>query len=204
MTAPTTAASPPPPPYLELFGCLRATTDDGCDCDQHDWGFSCNLCGQPITDRAGCPRHAPMEIPGLQRIECDAGHPVTFVHASEGYPAPCMYCAWDAEAKAHSGCRHSHHHKWRSWKLTRRADHLLAMLGVGHFTSARWGGGCNGCHTRWRWGSGMILWRPAEWWGCLLLRHHRRTELGCWGEPLGICAICCPCPGCEYCTDGPT
>lgn len=148
MTAEITSA------YLETFGCLAPKNEDG-DCDHEgscDWGWSCSQCGYDLT--AGpCPDHAPTAFPGLVLVDCDAEpRHWTWIHAHDGYPAPCTPCQLAAEMDAHRGCAHALHGAWRAWKFTGRVDRWGARVGLWNgFTSFTLGGGCNGCRTRFRW-----------------------------------------------------
>lgn len=108
----------------------------------------CNLCGWG-THEGPCPLHAPREIPGLYLIPCDAvpPHGPTFIPQSEAdHYAPCPWCQWHEAAARHEGCRHSHHRRWRSWRLTGRVVHVLSRLNLLTYTYGQ-GGGCPGCYT---------------------------------------------------------
>jgi hypothetical protein len=186
-------------PYLEVFGC-RGATEDGCEHeDMCVFGFTCGTCGRAVDD-APCPDHAPLEVPGLVLAECDATprHPHTFLHASEAYPPPCMYCAYDALRAEHAPCEHSHHGAWRSWGITRKALHRLRMLGVVSGGWTAYSEHCRGCVSHLKLGgSTYVLGWPKWKWSCVLRGHH-------WPGVLvfaDICGKCCPCPGCSSVTN---
>lgn len=161
--------------YRENFGCLL---DDG---DEHGHEGACQLawmcgtCGRDIG-MGHCPDHAPTEIPGLELAVCSADppHQRTFLYQGDGgYPAPCMYCAYDAARKAHEGCAHSHHRVWHRWKLTHWLAFKGAMAGFVKPGVISWGGGCNSCMVGTRLGrTGYVLGKRREWWSCLLRRRH--------------------------------
>lgn len=180
-------------PYLETFGCRL---DDGEDHDHPgdcDWGYACGTCGRPVDD-SPCPAHAPLDIPGLMLTECTTAeprHPRTWVIANDGgYGAPCMYCCYDLAVKAHAGCEHSHHGRWRRWRIASRLLGDLYSLGIVACYGHNWGGGCRGCLTNVRFGrNGYLLGQENEWWTCLLRHHHvRRPDPDC---PV-ICDVCSP------------
>lgn len=147
----------------------------------------------------------PTPPSGFVLIECDAEPrhwPLYTVEDTYGYPAPCMYCAYDALAKAHDGCAHSHHRAWRRWRIT----HWIAgQLYVSGLTSngggMRWGHGCDHCQTMPTWTRTRrvyVLWVPLDTWRCLLKGHHLP------GDPIafGFCSKCLPCPECGSRTAG--
>lgn len=178
-------------PYLETFGC-RSDTGEGCDHDgDHDWGWACGTCRRDLAD-GPCPEHAPVDVPGLMVTDCTAEprHARTWVLASDGYGAPCMYCAYDAESAAHEGCEHSHHHRWRRSRIAARLLGCGYSLGFVACYGHRWGGGCRRCLTGVRFGrNGYLLGQENEWWTCLLRHHHlRKPDPDC---PV-ICNVCSP------------
>lgn len=98
------------PPYVEHIGCrYEYLTDDGFEHDhdpRHDCDYiwRCGTCGRGLDD-GPCAEHAPTAFPGLQLADCTADPPhVAWVYASDGYPAPCMSCAYDQMEAAHRGC----------------------------------------------------------------------------------------------------
>ena len=200
MTQTTTA-------YLEAFGCRLETEDDHDHPGDCDWGYSCSQCGRRVDD-GPCPDHAPVEVPGLMLADCDAEprHALTWFLATDGYPPPCMYCAYAAMQEAHRGCEHSHHRAWRRWKVTRKVAGRLYSLGVVSGYSLVGGGGCNGCLTGFRWGrSGYLLgWDNWKWktvLRCLRAGHWPATTDSCTGteREMNFCVKCSPCPGCWLC-----
>lgn len=130
-------------PYHELF----VLEDE--DAFDSRWIFVCNTCRRNVTDQP-CPDHAPRDVPGLQRVDCEATppHPPVWYLAGDGYPPGCPACQYGALADAHDGCEHSHHWAWRRWRITSRAVYWLSRAKI--VTSYGWveGGGCEGCLTR--------------------------------------------------------
>lgn len=184
-------------PYREVITCGLAVADEHGDRDCGHKGYCeytrlCGTCGRDVAE-APCPEHAPLSIPGLQLIGCEEGHARTWVLTDDGYPPPCPWCVIDAEARAHEGCEHARHGRWRRWKVTHRALLDLYSLGVVAGYGSRIGGGCQGCATGIRFGrSGYLLGWPRWKWQCLLSARHWPGE-----EVLrGMCGKCAPWPCC--------
>lgn len=141
-------------------------------------------------------------MPGLELAECAAEprHPrVYFEEDPDAYPAPCMYCAYASMYEAHAPCEHSHHGRWRRWKLTRRTVSRLYALGLVRGSTTAFTGHCNGCVSRIDWGFGgpYVLGLPRETWRCLRAGHRP-------GDPIafGYCSKCLPCTSCGSKTAG--
>lgn len=187
------------PAYLESFGCLLATDDEGCvhegECDQ-DW--HCATCRRRL-DGQPCPDHAPVVFPGLELVECYAQpRHWLWAYKNDAYGTGCTACQIDSEMDAHRGCAHSQHRAWRRLGLLRwLAGHGYAA-GFIRSTGESYGGGCNGCLT-FRWGrSSYVLWKSRDWWGCLLRRRHLFRE-----SPLdGMCERCYPLPDDDWFATG--
>jgi hypothetical protein len=186
--------------YQELFVCRYAAIDEfgDFDHDHHpedcDWIRRCSVCNADVS-MVPCAEHAPHHVLGLRLIECAAenGHSRTWVLDDDGYEPPCPWCVIDQEAKAHEGCEHALHGRWRRWAVTRRAALRLYALGVSSGHGVAYGRGCQGCVTGFSWGrSGYVLGWPRWKWRCLLIARHWPGE-----EVLReMCGKCCPCPGC--------
>lgn len=173
------------------FDCPATEHDEDTDC----YSVTCvpPKCDQHGTEIITCRECAAEPPEGWQLVDCDQGHPVMWMPDDQWcYPAPCMYCCYDAEARAHDGCQHAQHGRWRRWRISHRLVGRAYVLGLVTGSGTRWGGGCNRCLTmiRWRGRRPYILGLPRENWLCLLRYRHRRVDLG------GLCAVCCPCPGC--------
>lgn len=136
-------------PYLEAFGCRLDDGEDHAHEGDCCWGFFCSQCSRPDDGKPG-PVHAPREIPGLVLADCDATprHAHTWFYATEGYPPPCMYCAWQAASDAHKGCEHSRHWPWRRWKATRWLAIKGHWLGVVRSHWVTHDSHCHGCVSR--------------------------------------------------------
>lgn len=167
------------------------------DTNRPAW-WACNLCGLEIPDRRGCPEHAPQNVPGLERIDCDNDppHAPMWVLASEanGYGIPCHQCMYErtaaelAKAQKRDRC---YHWPWRSWALTKWVAGKAYTLGIVAGTTTEWGGGHDWCIT-FRFGlrskRTYILGVPRTTWRCWLIGHHRRgEEVG-----FGFCGKCVP------------
>lgn len=182
-------------PYKQLFVCSSTERDEDGDCIHDDlctWTWQCNGCGRDVSGKP-CPEHAPAEVPGLQMIRCEAGHGPTWVVDDDGYEPSCPWCVIADEVKAHEGCEHAAHGRWRRWKVVHRALSRLYALGVvsGHGTV--YGRGCHGCATGISFGrNGYLLGWPRWKWQCVLTARH-------WpGEEVTrkMCGKCNPCPSC--------
>lgn len=178
-------------PYKELF-----IVDYPDDLDGYpDAYYICNTCGAKLDD-APCAEHAPLNVPGLILIDCDATpRHYAWTLDSEAYPPTCMACAWRDLYDRHSKCEHSRHRAWRRWRITRWVARWAYALGIisGSATSYG-GGGCHGCLSRvcWRGSRPYILGWPRWKWSCVLRGRH-------WpGEFVGLesCTKCLPCPDC--------
>jgi hypothetical protein len=194
-------------PYQEQLVCRYAETDEFGDYDHGthdgdcDWIRRCNVCNADVSE-AACPDHAPLNVPGLRLIGCDATppHSRTWVLDDDCYEPPCPWCLADQAMEAHEGCEHAGHGRWRRWGITKRLASKLYALGVVSGTGTAWGGGCKGCLTHLSWGrSSYVLGWPRWKWQCVLVaRHWPGTEIdGCWG----LCGKCSPCPGCKTVTN---
>jgi hypothetical protein len=176
-------------PYYELL-----ILDFGTD--RPAW-WACNLCGREIPDGQGCPAHAPRDVPGLRRAECDADpkHPPVWYLDGENYGTPCPSCIYAgvaadlAKAKKTDRC---YHWPWRRWSLTHKVAGYLYVTGIcASGGGTRWGNGCDRCQDvlpRLRGKRPYILGVPRETWRCWLVGHHRRgEEVG-----FGFCGKCVP------------
>jgi hypothetical protein len=180
--------------YKALFTCASTGKDEDGDC-LHDgpceWTWTCDGCGRDVSAKP-CAEHAPADVPGLRRIDCERGHGPTWVLDDDGYEPPCPWCARDDEADAHEGCEHSHHGRWRRWKITHRVLARLYVLGAAS-SGTRWGGGCDYCAVSVRWGRNTYLLGWPRWkWRCLLVARHWPGEEFAYG----LCCKCSPWPCC--------
>lgn len=192
-------------PYQELFVCRYADIDDFGDYDhgRHpgdcDWISRCCVCNADVS-MTPCAEHAPHHVPGLRLIECTAenGHSRTWVLDDDGYDPPCPWCVIDQEVKAHQGCEHALHGRWRRWRITQRTVSRLYALGVVKGSTTKYGGGCRGCVSGVRLGrNGYVLGWPRWKWRCLLVaRHWPGVEV-----LREMCGKCNPCPGCGSVAD---
>lgn len=181
-------------PYLEEFE-MADRPDGGLDC----W-FACNHCGRNVDDTP-CPEHGPGTIPGLRVAECDATppHPVVYSPDRDDYGLPCPYCMLDAKIEEHQGCAHSHHGRWRRWRITGRLVGWAARLGVVTAWMVSWGDGCEHCVSKVtvRGRRSHFLGVSRKAWECLFRGHHiRGREVP---YMLGMCHRCLhkfPCPDC--------
>lgn len=206
--------------YIETFGCGLATADEFGDRDHgsHEgdcrWGFSCGTCGVPVDD-APCPAHAPLEIPGLALVACDAvPRHYSWVLAHDGYEGPCWRCVHEKQqAREQEQERVTHSSRHRAW-CRLKAVHWLAgrgnSLGFVKWNSLSYGGpgGCKGCMTGLRFGrSGYLLgwdnWKWATLPRCLRRGHWPAGADACSrssdGREMNFCVKCSPCPGCYNC-----
>lgn len=126
------------------------------DCD---WGWVCNADGcLTRTDEHPCPDHAPLTVPGLRRVECDA-NPVHVLFAvdRDDYGHGCPACWADQNRDQLYDlmvATHKHRHwAWRRWRLSRRVLLLLRRAGIVRGWSYVGGDGCHGCIDGliWRW-----------------------------------------------------
>lgn len=179
-------------PYLESFRC-RFDTGEGCEHDGYcDWGWACGTCARWLSD-GPCPDHAPLDVPGLELAECtsESRHPRTWFPATDsGYPPPCMYCCHNNLSKAHEGCEHSHHRRWRRSWLVAKLVRYGYSLGIVAGSMYAWDAHCRGCLTHIRFGrNSYLLGRENEWWVCLLRHHHlRQPDPSC----PALCNVCTP------------
>lgn len=193
------------PRYTFVIDCAYRDSDGehadhGEPCD---YRWMCGTCYQVLGDTEQvCPAgHTPMEFPGLKLVDCDATpRHLLFVHTDDGYGGPCPQCQWDAAEERHRGCEHSHHGRWRSWKLTGRLAYWGARLGLwaGFRAYGNLCGGPRACHTRFQWGGrwSFLFVTTKQWirWGHLP-RHGHRWALSCHGcDGFGVCDRCSPCP----------
>lgn len=164
--------------------------------------WACNLDGREIDpNTGGCPEHAPRNVPGLHRAECEATPPHAPVWVLDGdhcgYGVPCPTCIQNdlsqqlAKATRTDRCYHG---GWHRWKATGRAVRWLYALGVISGSGWSYGGGHDGCvtfrfdlHRR-----PYILGVSRDVWRCWLVGRHRRgEEVG-----FGFCGKCVPWPCC--------
>lgn len=140
---------------------------------------------------------SPPPTPDWQeRIECDTHRWPTYVAHVEGmYPAACPSCIYESQRQQIVELQHRSHRPWL-WKWKPYA--WLARHGYswGLTAGSSWGNMCSLCGTTtrisWRGRRRYIFGVERETWGCLLKRHHRRTE----AVDCGLCSKCCPCPTC--------
>jgi len=111
-----------------------------------DCGFLCSVCQRPV-DVEPCPEHAPTNIPGLTKVECDATPRHHWWYLStDAYPPPCFQCqAFDLQDKLRPPM--PTHWPWRRWKTTHRVVYILARLGIVASGAHWWGEGHEGCTT---------------------------------------------------------
>ncbi len=169
--------------------------------DRPAW-WACNQCGVEVDPNAGCPDHAPRDVPGLARAECDNIPPHAPVwtldgeHNGYGNPCPqCMYTAVAADlAKARKTDR-CYHWPWRRWTATKWAASWAYRLGVisGYGLGCNWGAGpCATGIRPTRHQRPYILGASRDTWRCWLKGRHRRgAEVGS-----GFCGPCVPWPCC--------
>lgn len=163
-----------------------------CD-DDRTW-FGCNRCGRDVTDTP-CPDHAPLDVPGLVRAQCEAEppHGPFFVLASDRYDPPCPTCQYTALRDQLDETKRCRHWPWRRWLVTGRAAGLAYRLGLISAYGVNLGvNGCDGCQVgfRLRGRRPYLVGIELEGWRCLA-RGHRRAHVGA-----GICGRCSPWPCC--------
>jgi hypothetical protein len=176
-------------PYKELF----VTDAGGGLC-----GYICNQCGRNV-DHEPCPEHAPVEVPGLQMVHCDARprHRRMWVLDFEGIESSCPYCQLNQRDERIAYLERCRHWSWRRSRLTRLLAGWAYALGIvaGYAVGV---GGCpyghHGCVYGFRWlgRRSYILGWPRWKWHCLLVAGH-------WPGPDGgteLCGKCFPCPDC--------
>lgn len=174
------------------------------DFDDRGAVWACNLCGTEITDgNRGCPTHAPVDIPGLYRVDCDTpGHGPVWVRDGDhtGYGVPCHQCMYKDVADELAKLRREdrcYHWPWRRWAATKWLTGKVYTSGLAaHGGGWRWGGGHDGCQDRlpggWLRPRPYVLFVPSEVWRCWLIGHHRRGE----HVGFGFCGKCVPWPCC--------
>ncbi|MGI8333433.1 hypothetical protein ACRYCC_26070 [Actinomadura scrupuli] len=180
------------PAYLEVF-----VMDDRPD-GNPDCYFACNICERRLDD-GPCPDHAPLNVPGLQLVECDAQprHPHVWMVASEAYDPPCMYCAYELQQGRIDELTRCRHWGWRRSRLFGRVASRAYGLGVVTGYGTSFGGGPYAHHGcvhgfHWRGRRPYILGWERWKWNCLFRQRH-------WpGVFIGMecCAKCAPCPEC--------
>lgn len=184
-----------PQPYQELFTVGDMPDGDGSP----DCYFVCNICDRRVDD-APCPDHAPINVPGLFLVPCDATprHVRVWIldFDTRDYGVPCMYCAHEAMQERVEWLERCRHWPWRRWKLLWRLASLAYGLGVIAGYGGSYGGkyGHHGCVGWFRWrGHRPYILGWQDWkWGCLLRqRHWPGVFLGA-----GCCSKCAPCPDC--------
>lgn len=147
----------------------------------------------------------PLAPDGFRLIPCNAASrhwPKYEPIDSDYYETECDQCAYASLYDAHAGCAHSHHRRWRRWRITGKLATFLYVTGItSSGASWRMGGGCQGCYTMPKWNRNprvYVLWVSRDTWRCLLKGHHRP------GDPIGFgyCSKCLPCPECGSKTAG--
>ena len=145
-------------------------------------GFVCAICRRELDSRP-CPDHAPVDVPGLTLVDCQATpRHWLWVLASDGndYGLPCWRCEVERSSKAgyEQAQRRARHwaRRWRGWPATRWLVGKASSLGViaGYCLEV-------GTPTRvegifWRGRRHSILGVGRDAWRCLLIGHHRRGE----------------------------
>lgn len=159
-----------------------------------------------LTRQAEAWTTNPPEAPdGFEMVECEATPrhwPLYSPIDDDFYPSGCPHCAYDELYGAHAGCAHSHHRRWRRWKITGKlADWLYASGLTSSGASWQMNAHCRGCYTMPKWNRNprpYVLFVSRNTWRCLLKGHHRP------GDPIGFgyCAKCLPCPECGSKTAG--
>lgn len=165
------------------------------DTEETEWTVE-GFCAE--VDRISA--NPPPAPEGFELVECTAGHwPTYMAHVDGMYPAPCPACIIDDYSKRESIARcKAKHRRWKSWRilgwLSSRAYSLgiIASCGTSYGHCEHCGIGRQHLRPRWRGKRSYILGVSTDDWGCLLKRHHRRTE----ARDCGLCSICCPCPDC--------
>lgn len=149
------------------------------------------------------PSPEPVDVsslPRLVKVECVAEPrhaPMWMEYDDEAwYPPSCPDCAYVLMRDAHAGCQHSHHGRWRRWRITNVVAGWAYSLGILAGYGSTHDGHCNGCLDGFRWrtlhGRAYLLGWPAWKWSCLLKKRH-------WpGGYVGFdcCTKCLPCPVC--------
>lgn len=102
------------------------------------------------AEQGPCPRHAPLEFPGLDRRQClrDPSH-VLFTYAIEGgiEDAPCWYCLMIDQGVENDGLRHAAHGRWRRWRVVWWLAALAEWAGLVGGHGAAEGRFCGQCLT---------------------------------------------------------
>ena len=128
------------------------------------------------ADQGPCPRHAPLDFPGLDRRQClrDPSH-VLFTYATEDGPGdgPCWYCLMVEQGRELDRLRHARHGRWRrtraAWRLAALAERAGWIEGHGA-AQGRFCGDCltigprpEGSPTDFQWPHRWDLRRPHRW-----------------------------------------
>lgn len=148
--------------YREDFVCWASNSgDDYPYGDDHpgdvdcDWGWVCNQDGcYNRADTDPCSDHAPVAVPGLRLVECQASpRHWLFAHDRDDYGHSCPWCEADRLWATLSTVSFCTHRPWWRWRVTGRTVSLLYRLRM--VRSYHWshGDGCHGCLTitHWRW-----------------------------------------------------
>lgn len=192
---PPTGSNQPTPHVCQR--CDEPLTECVCE-DVDDWGDYYAARAEALCEN---PPPAPA---GFQLVECNKSprHWPTYTVLEDDYGAPCMYCAWEQLNEAHSGCEHSHHGRWRRWRI---AKWLVTQSYVSGLTAGGYGysmnAHCDWCLStlpRWRGKRAYVLWVKRETWRCLLRGRHLPGD----HIAFGYCSKCLPCPECRSTTAG--
>jgi hypothetical protein len=157
-------------------------------------GFVCATCRREV-DNQPCRDHAPVEVPGLELVECDATpRHWSWVLASDanGYGIPCWQCEVGRESKArYEDAEQRAKHwtrRWRGWTATRWIISKAHSLGVISGYCLNIGSPTRVAGIYWRGTRTYILGVSRGEWRCWLIGHHRRGE----DFGLGFCGKCAP------------
>lgn len=158
--------------------------------EEGDWRLRCSVCRREVEHH--CPDHAPRDVPGLERIDCDKGH-LMWIPQTDCYPLPCLLCLVNEYAKRERERNACRHWPWRRWKAFRWLVRQAYVLGVIGGSAMSWGNGCDGCvhDLSWRGSRPYILGWPTWKWWCLRGGHWPGVEVYA-----GMCGKCAPCQEC--------
>lgn len=148
------------------------------------------------------PPYAPE---GFHLVECGASprHWPEYSPVDDDlYEGGCSRCIIDSQSEILRvwQCK-AEHRRWKSWSIISRFASWCYVVGL-----SSTGGGthyflCTECGARkqhmfpkWRGKRSYFLWKPRDWWFCLLKAHHIYAPLD--GQTFHMCAKCAPCPDC--------
>lgn len=145
--------------YQELFRCF-VPNRPGEDPDDHehdpslpcDWGWLCSHCDRRVDDQP-CPEHAPVAVPGLRLVECQAEpRHWLFAHDRDDYGHGCPWCWYEkdaAELKPLKMAAERRAHRW-CWLANpvKRIARRLKLARVRGYTNSH---ACGHVDVRWRW-----------------------------------------------------